>query len=54
MNPSTIIHEDLDIDTGQITVEEINIIIQRLKKTKAPGPDRTTTELFKYINHDNI
>ena len=50
--PSKIISEDLNIDTGKITVEEIISILKRQKK--APGPHRTTTELCKYFNNDNI
>ena len=48
------INEDLNIDTGQITVEEISMIIKRLNNNKAPGPDRTTTELYRYLNNDNL
>ena len=54
IRPSKIINEDLNIDTGQISVEEIIIIIKRLQKNNAPGPDRTTAELYKYLNNDNI
>ena len=54
VNPSKIINEDIQIDTGQITVEEIIIIPKRLKGNKAPGPDRTTIEFYKCLNNDNI
>ena len=39
------IKEDLNSDTGQITVEEIIIVIKRLKNNKDPGPETTTAEL---------
>ena len=54
INPSKIISEDRNIDTGQITVEEFIIIFKRLKMNKAPGRDRTTAELYKYLSSDNI
>ena len=48
VNPPQIVLEDLGIDTGLITDNELDNIIKRLQNNKAPGPDRCTTELFKF------
>ena len=52
-NPCKIISEHLNIDEGRITTNEIEVIIKRRKKHKAPGPDKITTELYKFIYISN-
>ena len=39
-----------DINTDQITVEELDQAIKQLKRNKAPGPDGTTAELYKWLD----
>ena len=38
-----------NINTNQITAEEVNQTIKQLKRNKAPGPDGTTAELHKWL-----
>ena len=39
-----------DIDTDEITTEELDLAIKQLKRNKAPGPDGTTAELRKWLD----
>ena len=39
-----------DIDTDNITSEGLDIAIKQLKRNKAPGPDGTTSELYKLLD----
>ena len=52
--PRKVIRQDLNIDEGDITIEDVEVIIKRLKKNKAPGPDKSTTELYKYLFTHNL
>ena len=52
-NPCKIISDNLNIDEGRITTNEIEVIIKRLKTNKAPGPDKSTTELYKFLYISN-
>ena len=49
-----IVTEGLGIDTKLITMEELKNTTKRMKTRKAPGPDESITELFKWLNGDNI
>ena len=40
-----------DINTDQITSEELDLSVKLLKRNKAPGPDGTTSELYKIIRY---
>ena len=40
--------------TSRIESEEVRKKIKMLKGNKAPGPDNSITELFKWLNGDNI
>ena len=42
-----------DMKTGHITIEELNVAINRLKNKKTPGPDCLPSELYKWLNEDN-
>ena len=53
-NPRKVIREDLNIDEGDITINEIEVIIKRFKTNKAPGPDKSTTELYKLLYIPNL
>jgi len=48
------IFEEADsMNTGYITMEELNFAISRLKNNKAPGPDGLPSELFKWLNEES-
>ena len=42
-----------DIDTDEITIGVLDMAIKQLKRNKAPGPDGTTAELYKWLDPDN-
>ena len=42
-----------DINTDRITIEELDLAIKQLKRNKAPGPDGTTSELYKLLDTHN-
>ena len=52
-NPRKIITHNLHITENEITIRELKAMIKRLKKNKAPGPDKVTVELFKLLNIKN-
>ena len=41
---------DAQLNTDPITMTEIEQIVKRFKKSKAPGPDDITTDLVKELN----
>ena len=41
------------MNTGIITLDELNLAISRLKSNKAPGPDGLPSELYKWLDEDN-
>ena len=41
------------MNTGIITLDELNFAIARLKSNKAPGPDGLTAELYKWLDEEN-
>ena len=53
VNPPKVIQEQLHSKKGRIKLRELNQVIKRLKKDKAPGPDKTITELFKWLDTEN-
>ena len=48
-----LIRDDLGIRDGPITEQELDRALRRLKNNKAPGPDRSTTELYKWLGSEN-
>ena len=40
-------------DTGETTTEELDLAIKQLKRNKAPGPDGTAAELYKWLDPDH-
>ena len=42
----------MEVETGEITVKELNEAIKKLKNNKAPGPDDAPSELFKWLNEE--
>ena len=53
VNPPKVIQERLHIKKGRIKLRELNQVIKMLKKDKAPGPDKTITELYKWLDTEN-
>ena len=49
-----IVTEDLNINEGPITKDELISIIKRLKRRKTPGPYEISIELFKELDNDNL
>ena len=46
-------HLDLPfINTLDFSIEELNIIIKKLKNNKSPGPDGIPTEFFKHMDDE--
>ena len=39
-----------DINTDEITTEELDLAIKQFKRNNAPGPDGTTAELYKWLD----
>ena len=48
------IEEDLQIVTGEFHRNEVKCIIKGLKRNKSAGPDKTTAEMFKIFDEENI
>ena len=42
-----------DINTDEIAVEDLEHAIKQLKRNKAPGPDGTTGEFYKWLDSHN-
>ena len=42
-----------DINTDEFIAEELDHVIKQLKRNKAPGPDGTTGELYKWLDSHN-
>ena len=53
INTQPIFDESDCMNTGSVTMEEMNFAISRLKNNKAPGPDGLPSELFKWPNEVN-
>ena len=49
-NPRKIIRTNLNMKEDEITMTEIKAAIKRFKNNKAPGPDKVTAEMFKYMH----
>ena len=49
-----IVHENLDMDIDDFTEAEVQAAINVLKTNKAPGPDGCITELFKFLDEENV
>ena len=48
------IYEECEnMNTGFITLDELNFAIARLKSNKAPGPDGLPAELYKWLDEEN-
>jgi len=41
-------HNDTNEEYSSLTIEEVQMAVQKLKKHKAPGTYNTPAELFKY------
>ena len=39
-------------NTGEMTMKELNAVIKKLKRRKAPGPDEIPTEILKEMDED--
>ena len=50
--PKTI-NWDLDIKKDEFSYEELRVVIKKLRKKKAAGPDKTLMEYFKELDEDN-
>ena len=53
-NRAKVITQDLHINTGEFKKLEVEKAIKQLKQHKAPGPDEATTELFKWLDSENL
>ena len=53
VNPPKVMQTRLRINKDYITLAELNRVIKKLKKHKAPGPDTKITELFKWLDTEN-
>ena len=49
-----IINWDLGINIEDFTYEELRVVIRKLKRKKAAGPDRTLMEYFKELDEENL
>ena len=47
-------NKHLQFDEGEVTTQEMKEIQQKLKRTKAPGPDDITTDYIKDLYPDNL
>lgn len=46
-------HAMILCNTDDITIEELDMAIKQPKRNKAPGPDGTTAELYKWPDQNN-
>ena len=49
-----IVNEDLQMNTDEVTLQEIIWAIKKLKRMKAAGPDTIPIEFFKELDTDNL
>ena len=54
LDKGKIIHQNLGANANDFHTSEVQEAINKLKSNKAPGPDGAITELFKYLDNDNI
>ena len=40
--------------TDNFDLSELRIVIEALKRNKAPGPDKVVTELYKWLTGANL
>ena len=54
--PSTKLHPNLPppIISGKFTIEELHIVIRKLKNNKSLGPDGIPTEFLKYLDGEGL
>ena len=46
--------QNVQAKTGDLEYFEVVKAVKKLKTNKAPGPDGTVTELFKFLDQDNV
>jgi hypothetical protein len=52
--PRIIIHEEVGINTGPITLYEVRKIVNKLKRRKTPGPDGIPIEFLKEMDDEAL
>ena len=45
---------DIEYPEDRITLDELIAVIKKMKRRKAPGPDKITTDFLKDLNEDNL
>jgi len=46
--------QNVQAKTGDLEYFEVVKAVKKLKTNKAPGPDGTASELFKFLDQDNV
>ena len=49
-----VFRENLPYQYGEITHEELKLVLKKFKRRKAPGPDEVPMEIFKEMSDENL